>query len=419
VLGDLFMNPGGPGASGVQFLEEAGTTFPAALRASFNLVSWDPRGVGQSDPVTCASAAENRRLIELDPAPATPSQVAKVVTATKQYVAGCEARTSRKLLENVSSVDTARDLDELRAALGQPKLDYLGFSYGTYIGELYAKLYPSHIRAMVLDGAIDPALSTVGEETAQAKGFEIDLNDFFRYCNTNATCKKELPGGAAKDYNKIFAQFANGATVLADFKALYGGVQSVGLGVAEIGVISALYSTQTWPDLARALSEIEQGNGNLIAALAYSYEGLQSNGTFSNEDAANVAINCVDRPSPKSLPAYEALAHRLASVAPDFGAATAWGSLACAYWPVPPQGRPTPIHAPGTPKIIVVGSTGDPATPYAWAKAVSAQLDNAELLTRNGPGHTGYFSSSCIRSYVDNYFETLALPPTGTVCASG
>jgi pimeloyl-ACP methyl ester carboxylesterase len=417
-LGDLFMNPGGPGASGIDFLEQSASAFPPSLRAKFNLVSWDPRGVERSDPVTCVNANQVRALTQENPQPSTPAEIAAVVTLTKQFVAACLAHTSRLLLENVGTATTIEDLDQLRADLGQSKLYYLGFSYGTFIGEMYAAKYPTHIGAMVLDGAVDPALSLVAGDREQALGFEGDLHAFFGWCDHDKTCRKRLPGGAQAAYHRLMAFFAAGNTIEADFKSRYGGVQPVTLGVAQLGVISSLYSKSAWPYLGLAINRGLQHKGDLLAALAYEYEGLQQNGKFSNEDEANVAINCVDSPSTRGLSFYESLAKRLSAVAPDFGAAEAWGSLTCAYWPIPAEGAPHEIHAPGTPTILVVGSTDDPATPYAWAKAVAAQLDNAVLLTRTGSGHTGYFFSSCVRGYVDQYLTTGKVPPSGTVCPS-
>lgn len=417
-LGDLVLNPGGPGASGVDFLEQSASSFPAGLRRVFNLVSFDPRGVERSDPVHCVGAAGIRRLVALDPAPADAAQVAKVVAAAKAFDAACAAHTSRLLLENVGTRATVRDLDRLRAALGEAKLDYVGFSYGTYLGELYAKAYPGRVRAMVLDGAVDPALSTPAAELVQARGFESDLQAFFAWCPGSSTCRTLLPGGARKAYGHLFARLAGGATIKASLQPRYGGIQQVTLGVAEAALVGSLYDKTTWVDLARALQAGLRGDGSLLAAIAYAYEGLQANGTFTNMVAANTAINCVDRPSPGSLSTYERLSRQMAKAAPDFGASEAWSSLACAYWPVAPQGAVGPVHAPGSPTILVVGSTGDPATPYAWAKAVTHQLDHAVLLTRSGPGHTAYFSSRCIRSLVDRYLERLALPAPGRVCPS-
>jgi pimeloyl-ACP methyl ester carboxylesterase len=417
--GDIFMNPGGPGGSGVQFLEQSYTSFPASLRGQFNLVSWDPRGIGASTPaVTCDTPQQLIAYARVTPAPDDAAQIKQVVDSTKAYVKSCVRNTPRLLLENVGTRVTIEDLDSLRADLGQSKLNYIGFSYGTFLGELYAQRYPSHIRTMVLDGVIDPALGLVGSDRTQALGFEGDLSAFFTWCDSNSSCHKLLPQGAKNGYDSLIARFAAGDDETVYFKQQYGGTQKVTLGDAYLGVIMTLYSKSYWSLLGQAISEALKGNGDLLQELAFSYLGLNQNGSWSNEEAANIAINCVDSPSPHSLSFYENLASELAKVAPNFGTAEAWGSLACAYWPIPPEGSPQVIHAPGTPKILVVGSTNDPATPYVWAQAVARQLDNAELLTRDGSGHTAYFFSSCIRSDVDNYFVTTKLPPPNTVCPS-
>jgi pimeloyl-ACP methyl ester carboxylesterase len=416
VIGDLVMNPGGPGGSGVQFLES--TSFPAALRSSFNLVSFDPRGIGQSDPVSCGGPSGLRSLIALDPAPETAGEVAVVARAWKDFDRSCTEHTSTALLDNVGTLDTVQDLDRIRAALGEPKLDYMGFSYGTYIGELYAQMFPSHVRAMVLDGVVDPALSTSTTVEQQAEGFEADLGDFFAWCPGNKACASELPQGAKAAYEELFGRFAAGHDLLVDLRPQYGGRQEVTLGVAETALVSSLYSDQTWPYLATAISQGLAGNGVLFVALAYALEGLMPNGSFANLIAAGTAINCVDRPYPSQVSAYEALAARLAKLAPDFGAADAWSNVACAYWPIPAEGKPGPVHADGSPPILLIGSTGDPATPYLWAQAMARQLAHAELLTRTGPGHTGYTYSTCVQRWADRYLATLELPPPNTVCAS-
>lgn len=417
-VGDLVMNPGGPGASGVEFLEQQGTSFPAALRRSFNLVSFDPRGIGASDPVRCVGPAGIRRLLAVNPAPVDAAQVRQVVAATKAFIAACLAHTPRQLLENVSTDATARDLDRLRAALGQSKLDYLGFSYGTYLGERYAADFPHRVRAMVLDGVVDPAMSAAATDLVQAEGFEQDLHDFFAWCPTDRACRGELPGGAKAAYDTLFARLAAGGSVPAYLKPVYGGTQQVDLGVAETALAAALYSTSDWTYLAQGIAGALQGNASLLAALAYNYAGLQPDGSYANLVAANAAINCVDRPGPRSLAAIEQLSRTMAKAAPDFGATIAWSSLTCAYWPIPPQGTVGPIRAQGTPTILVVGSTGDPATPYRQAVAVAHELAHAVLLTRTGPGHTAYFSSACVRAKVDTYLTTLRTPRPGTVCPS-
>jgi len=411
------MNPGGPGVSGVSFLESAWQAFPPGLRRRFNLVSFDPRGVGASDPVVCASPAGLRKWLAVNPAPVTPSQVTEVVSAVKKFVAGCDARASRLLLANLSTAVTAQDMDRLRAALGQRRLTYLGFSYGTYLGALYAQDFGSHVRAMVLDGAIDPALSEVQTSIQQAASLEVDLHDFLAWCPTDATCRSELPRGAARAYKALIRRLEQGKMLPATPSGAIGS-QPVNLAVALTGIASTLYNRLDWPDLALALADGSTGNGTLLAALADGYEGIRSNGTATNIVSANLAIACLDRPVPTRLSAYEALARSLGAADPDFGPIEAWGSLVCAYWPVPPAGRPGPVHVAGVPPILVVGSTRDPVTPYAWAESLAAELPGAVLLTRAGDGHTGYFASSCVQRWVDRYLIGLALPPRNTTCAS-
>jgi len=415
---DLVMNPGGPGASGVQFLEQAYTMFPASLRQHVNLVSFDPRGIGGSDPVRCLTTTEERAWLSQDPDPRTAEQIASVVRQDKAFVADCEARNSGLLLANVGTVDTARDLDRLRAALGQSKLDYLGFSYGTYLAEVYAERFPSHVGRFVLDGVVDPAIKGEAAAAQQAVAFEDDLDAFFAWCPTSDKCRSLLPGGAKHDWRALIGYLSSGKTLTAQLYARFGGTQPVDLGLAELGALEAMYSSSYWQYLAQGIAEGLQGNGDLLASLAFNYAEVNNNGSFPNLLDANIAIGCEDSPSPRALSTYESLAQRLATVAPDFGAGVAWGGLPCAYWPYPVTGSTGPVHAPGTPTVLVVGSTGDPATPYAWAQAVARQFPRAVLLTRRGEGHTGYASSQCVRDYVDAFIEHGELPRRGTVCAS-
>jgi pimeloyl-ACP methyl ester carboxylesterase len=414
---DLVLNPGGPGESGVQFLQEAFSEFPSALRARFNLVSFDPRGIGGSDPVVCTTPAGLRRWLALDPAPVTPAAIASVTTAVKEFDAGCAANVPRDVLASLSTAVTARDMDRLRAALGQRRLDYLGFSYGTYLGAMYAQAFPSKVGHMVLDGAVDPALSSSVLDLEQADAFELDLHDFFAWCPTNATCTSELPAGAESSYNTLIRRLESGATLTAGLDAALGGTQAINYAVVLTGVISSLYTTTYWPYLAQGLAQATSGNGTVLAELAYSYAGFNANGTASNLLSAELAVSCLDRPSPP-VTTLPALARHFATTAPDFGPAEAWGTIGCNYWPVPATGKVGPIQLSEALPILVVGSTHDPATPYAWAQALTSQLNGSELLTRTGDGHTGYFSSTCVQTWVDGYLSTGARPPAGTVCSS-
>jgi len=415
-IGDIVLNPGGPGASGISFLTGSFQSFPLSLRQNFNLVSFDPRGVGASDPVNCTNAAGMRALVALDPSPTSNAQINQIISGVKSFIKGCQAETPAFILNNVSTLNTVRDLDRLRIALGEPKLNYFGFSYGTYIGELYVKLFPKNFRTMVLDGVVDPALSTTASNIQQAVGFERDLQDFYSWCPTNTTCKTEFPKGVKDALTGLLSRFQEGASVKAHLATIYGGTVTVNYGVLTTAIAASLYSNQQWPDLAKSIATAYRGNGNLLAAVAYSYAGLQQNGTFSNMTAANIATGCEDNKAPTSIAQYKALAIKMADAAPVFGASEAWGTITCTYWPVKPVSSPAPIANHSNAEILVVGSTGDPATPYSGAVNVAKELGNADLLTRTGSGHTAYLFSSCVRNWTDSYFMTTALPPKGSVC---
>ncbi len=421
-VGDMVLNPGGPGESGVQYLEEAWSSFPPLIRQRFSLVSFDPRGIGQSSPVQCLTPAGIRSYMALDPAPVTPPEIAEVVAANRSLAEGCQRSLSPLMLANLGTANVARDMDRLRQALGQSKLTYFGYSYGTYLGAEYAELFPHKVRAMVLDGAVDPALGIEQFLYGQGAGFEQDLHDFLGWCATSGQCgpisSSRTGAGADAAFSALFRRFEQGLVLDASLPAAEEGGHTVDLGIFEIGVISGLYSPGSWPSLGQTLAEAEHGNGTDLAELADQYAGESGDGKYSNIVSANLAIFCVDHSAPIPLSAYPSLAASWARTEPDFGAALAWSALPCSIWPAPASGHPAPASAPGLPPVVVVGSTHDPATPYAWAQALASQLPGAVLLTRSGDGHTAYQFSSCVRNLVDRYLLTLGLPPRGTVCPS-
>ncbi len=416
---DVVTNPGGPGVGGVSWLEQSISTFPASFRQHVSIISFDPRGTGGSAPVRCLSTAQLKSWLGYDPSPRSSAQIRADVAQSKAFVAACTAHTSKLLLANVGTAESAADMNQLRIALGQRRLDYLGFSYGTYLGELYAEHYASSVGRFVLDGVVDPALSTRELALQQALGFELELHAFFSWCNSNSSCERDLPRGASASWQRLVTALSKGATLRATLRASDGGSTTLDLGMAETGAAEALYSPLLWPALGYGIALALQGDGSELALLAYLYAEMSPGGSFPNVTDANMAINCVDGPSPHQVSAYESLASYLARKAPDFGPEEAWGGLPCAYWPVAPTGKQAPVHAPGTPPVLIVGSTGDPATPYGWAQAVAKQFPHGVLLTRSGNGHTGYAASACVRGYVDSFFTSGSLPRTGTVCASG
>src|SRR6516225_3599569 len=412
-VGALVINPGGPGASGVQYALSARTgEFTPDILSRFDIVGFDPRGVGGSDPaLRCMSGPQLDRFFATNDAPATAAQLAAVVSASKLYAAQC-ARNAAGLLPYVGTVSAAKDMDVLRAALSEPALTYLGKSYGTVLGASYALQFPRRVRALVLDGAVDPSLTGLQVDVAQAEGFESAFGQFTAWCATQSGCP--LASGSAVSQvagllgranrqpltNLVDGQPANGAMLLS-------------------GIASALYLRQEWPILKSALAEaFSAADGTVFVELANALMERNPDGTYSNLSDVELSVDCVDRPWPRSLAAWRAAASAASKAAPLFGAAIVWGSLPCAYWPVAPAPIASSGRAAGTPPVLVVGDLHDPATPYPWARALASDLAAGVLLGWNGEGHTSYMQgSSCVDGYVDAYLVSLRAPRSGTVCA--
>jgi pimeloyl-ACP methyl ester carboxylesterase len=415
-IGALLVNPGGPGGSGVAYALQARSEIAAPVRARFDIVGFDPRGVGGSEPaVHCLTGPQLDTYFATDDMPTSAAQDGPIVAESKLLARGCE-RNSGALLRYVGTRNAARDMDVLRAALGQAKLTYLGKSYGTYLGTWYARLFPSHVRALVLDGAIDPASSGLSMNAVQAQGFEVALRAFIANCQTSADCPLGQAGVAAglariqsllaratahPLANDLDAQPANGAMLLN-------------------GIATALYNRAYWGTLRSALAAAFGGNGTVLVELANALFERSTSGQYSNLADAETAVDCLDRPWPRSLSAWRTAAAAAGRAAPVFGQAIMWGSLACAYWPVPSYPLPAAGQgtlARGAPPILVVGNLRDPATPYRWAQALSRDLASGVLLGWDGNGHTAYMmGSTCVDNAVNKYLISLAVPRSGTVC---
>ncbi len=409
-IGSVLTNPGGPGASGIEFLRGEASAM-TNLNTRFDLVGFDPRGVGQSAPVRCLDGPQEDVFNALDPVLDDPQEKQAGIDEDKNFTAGCK-QLSGQVLPFVDTVSAARDMDVIRAALGDQKLTYLGFSYGTFLGENYAHLFPTRIRALALDGVIDPTLSPNDLLYAQMVSFQQNLQAFLGDCRARKTSSSPC----------AFAQTGDPGTKLTDMMQrldvtpLPVGNRQLTRGLALTGVLVTLYDQSTWSYLDQALTLVDRSNGTLLLRFADLYNGRNSDGTYTNEIEANVAVNCVDRPVPTDIPAYDALGPKFASASPLFGPAFQYSNLTCAYWPAKATGSVGPLTADGAPPILLVGGTGDPATPYAWAQAVNTQLAGSVLLTREGNGHVSYTKSSCAKQLIDAYLIDLTLPPAGTVC---
>jgi pimeloyl-ACP methyl ester carboxylesterase len=409
-IGSLFVNPGGPGASGVELVRESLEVFPKAVREQFDIVGFDPRGVNSSTAIRCIDNLDGHDALDMSPDDA--AELDALVTAAEDYADACASRNDATLAY-LSTDAVVRDLDLLRQAVGDKKLTYLGFSYGTHIGALYAERFPDRIRALALDGAIDLSQDLESFRKAQAVAFEGALKRFLADCAKKSSCAFYEGGKSARAFDQLMASIDRDpipALRLHDSRL-------VGPGLAWSAVLGGMYSKELWPLLATGLALAKAGDGSLLLAISDPFRGRKSNGAYSNMQDAYVANTCLDYPAPTDVGVYTRWANDLEAKAPHFAQMVAYNDLICAFWPVPAQGEPHAVSAPTAPPIVIVGSTGDPATPFAWSEALSDQLESSVLITRNGEGHTSYAESDCVQKAVDAYLLTLKVPKTGLTCS--
>ena len=408
-VGSLLVNPGGPGASGVQFARDNIDLF-SALSPYFDIVGFDPRGIGASTAIRCLSDSQFDTFNDADPVPDEPGERQVLIDEAKAMANGC-AQLSGKLLAHVDTVSAARDMDVIRRALGETKLSYFGFSYGTYLGDTYAHLFPQHVRALVLDSVLDPSIDEATLVEVQAVGFEHDLDDYLASCVSQpAGCPFQTANPTAELTS--FIERVDRAPIAV-------GNRQLNSSLALTGIFFTLYqSPSSWPLLSQALGRAFAGDGGPLLEFADEYLDRDASGHYSNELQANYAVNCLDHPAPTDLAYFDQRDQVLAKMAPILGPFVAYGDLPCAYWAVPPTGTPGPLEAPGAPPIVLVGNTGDPSTPYVWAQAVHRQLHGSILITRTGDGHGGYPVSSCVQRLVNAYLINLVVPADNQTCPS-
>ena len=452
--GTLFANPGGPGYSGVDMVENNETEFSPTLNQAYDIIGFDPRGVGSSTPITCDDGAGQQAAGDAqggmgvnDPLPGSlvadaagddptpfrdaqdpvadggaegnisfPTLIDEITKDFKQEAASCAANTKPAgLLDHVDTVSVARDLDVLRALSGDQKLNYLGFSYGTYLGAIYADLFPANTGRMVLDGAVDPTLSLGGRAAGQAKGFETSLRTYVEQCQSGQAVQEgqgcPLTGDADAGVQQIRALITSADQT--PLKTADPNVTVDGRTIRSV-VRRFLYSSEYWPLLTYALDQaITQKDGSYVQVLYGRATAGSSTPTF-------YAVNCQDIPVQGDVTSWEKEYRQNLQSSPTFGAALSNQDARCRAWGHNGTRKPAPIHAKGAAPILVVGTTGDPATPYAWAQALAEQLESGQLLTWEGDGHTAYGRSGpCIHDAVDAYLTSGTMPEPGLTCKGG
>ena len=413
-IGSLLLNPGGPGASGTGFVPAiASGLVGSPITERFDLIGFDPRGVGASTPVidceTDAERDEERADIDAD---SSPAGVAVLEADSQEFVDRCVERSGVDLLANVGTRDVVRDLDVMRAALGDAALTYAGFSYGTFIGAKYAEAFPDRVRALLLDGAVDPAQDPVEASVAQGAGFQLAFDAFAADCVTRPGC----PLGA--DAAGATAAFQQLTRPLLDQPVPVGDGRELGYSDATTGVVQALYSEQLWEVLRTGLQQLASGSGELLMLLADSYEGRSEDGTYDNDLEAFPVISCVDDRRITDSAVYLEIDTRYRQVAPfrDDGRGPNPARPPCAFWPVPPTTEPALPDVEGLDPVLVVSVTGDPATPYEAGVRLAEQL-GARLLTVEGNQHTVAFSGvACVDDLAAAYLVDLRLPDGETTC---
>lgn len=410
-IGSLLFNPGGPGASGLGMpLAALGTE----LESRFDLIGFDPRGIGSSQPaVVCRTAAETDADRAIDDGDRSPEGIEAIEKRNEEYAQLCADRTGVDLLARIGTADVVRDMDVLRGVLGDENLNYLGYSYGTRIGTVYAETFPERVRAMVLDGAIDPRQDPVDEIVLQAEGFQQAFDEFVGYCTEYDDCALgDDPARAAERLQRLLAPLLEQPASTSDPRGL-------SHRDAVTGIQQALYSSTLWGSLRAGLSALADGNGDTLLLLADLYEGRAEDGTYSNIGDAFNAVRCVDDQPVTDRAAAGELDRRFREAAPflDDGRATGQAPLdVCAFWPVPSVGEPRVPEVPGLAPVLVVSTTGDPATPYRAGVDLAEQLGGA-LVSYDGAQHTVVLDGiACVDDVVFRYFVDLDVPSEDPHC---
>jgi pimeloyl-ACP methyl ester carboxylesterase len=402
-LGSLIVNPGGPGGSGVDYAYAAEYLFTPAILNAYDIVGFDPRGVGRSEPIICLSDKELDANYASDSKPDNEQEFTRTLIESKKFIQQCEKKN--KHLTSFSTANAARDMDILRQAVGDKQLNYMGKSYGTFLGTLYAQFFPDKVGHMVLDGAVDPSISNFQKALTQAVGFDKAFAAFVTDCAKRSDCP--LPNdnkAAVEEMKKILSQLEKKPN------------KRLSESLALLGTASALYDSATgWPKLRTAVAEVKKGKTGKFLELADEYTGRTEDGYTTNEFDSGAIIDCLDFTDDRSVEQMKVDAQAFAKQAPLFGPYLAYGGLVCQYFETPQATEAVPTKTANP--IVIIGTTGDPATPYEWAQGLNKILTNSVLISLTGDGHTGQGQGNkCVDGQVDDFYLSDKSPKTSS-CA--
>ncbi|WP_405716455.1 MULTISPECIES: alpha/beta hydrolase [unclassified Streptomyces] len=405
-LGSMLFNFGGPGGSGVSILPRAAGSYDN-LNSRYDLVGFDPRGVAGSEGVSCRTDKEQEAAYrKVDMTPDTAAEETAFMKDGADFGAGCERR-SGKVLPHVGTTNAARDMDLIRAVLGDKKLTYFGISYGTELGGTYAHLFPANVGRTVLDAVVDPTADTIGHARNQATGFQRALENYLKD-------RGQDPKAGTQRIAKLLERIDRKPLPTRSGRELND-------SLAVTGIVTPLYAKSNWPFLTQALDEAEKsGTGNMLLQLADSYNGRDEKGHYDTQNHSQRAISCADSKLRPTADEARALLPEFRKLSPVFGPFLAWDTAGwCAQWPVEGEHDNPEASAPGAGPVLVVGTTGDPATPYEGARKMADELGKGVgiMLTNKGEGHGAYGQNSCVTSTVDAYFLDGMVPEDGKTCS--
>ena len=405
-IGSMMVNPGGPGFGGSSLADDAQYYFSQDLIDRFDIIAWDPRGTGESTPaINCVDTFDE--YFGLDSPPETPEEKQALIDASQAFNDKC-AENSGTILPYISTMASAQDINSLRLALGEEKVSYFGFSYGSELGTTWATMFPETVRAIVVDGAVDPNASSVQEGMNQAKGFEGQLTTFLKQCSEKTTCAFHNGGKAEDAFDKLVLDIDTTPLEVSKDRT------PVTQGVLFTAVAQAMYSDYYWPQLSEALNAAQGGDGKGILQLYDDYYQRNTDGTYGNELEAFLAISCLDDPGATSAAEVDLHIEEFITAAPRLGGNFAYG-YSCALWPVEQADKVT-ITGKGAGPIVVIGTTGDAATPLESTRKMALGLEQGILIVVDANQHTGYGANNCVVKAVDEYLIKLKVPANETTC---